>query len=480
LTAALQIETKSAIDKKAGMPQKAGNWQDGSCLVRVWEVIPVNKSKSYRSIPVKQVDLEKVVSGHLNECVEAGLDIGKHWIWVMVRFRDDTYLRPWRASNPLETPALVSLLKRLGERVKLTVALESSGTYGDPLRQAMSDAGLNVHRVRSKASHDWAESFDGVPSQHDGKDAGVVAELCANGKSVPWPLHQPVELEQEIAYWVDRMDAAQRVQQVWTGRLESRLARHWPEVCGVLKLSSSTLLQALRRWAGPAGLAADAQAAQRLRDWSNGMLEEQTIDRLVNEARTSVGVRMSSWDQRRVREDAGQALRARVRKSAAEKRLRELAARHELIPALGAVVGIPTACVLWVCVGDPRCYGSGAAYRKAMGLNLAERSSGMYKGQLRISKRGKSLPRRFLYFAALRYVSKAPVKQWYLEKKRRDGQEGMRGVVAVMRKLPLAVHAAAQGVEFDARRLFNSIVNSDVKHMHHVKHEKNSPTEQRR
>ena len=97
-----------------------------------------------------------------------------------------------------------------------------------------------------------------------------------------------------------------------------------------------------------------------------------------------------------------------------------------------------------------------------MGLNLAERSSGMCQGELHISKRGKSLPRRFLYFAAMRYVSKQPaVKQWYLAKKRRDAEQGMRGIVAVMRKLPLAIWTVAQGEPFDPDRLFNSIVNQN-------------------
>jgi transposase len=425
----------------------------------VWEVIPVNKSKTYRSISVKCVQVQKVLSGHAQEFVEAGLDIGKQWIWAVIRYRDGTYLRPWRAGNPTEIQLLVHLLKQVSEQVKLRVAMESSGTYGDPLRQALSDAGLDVHRVSSKASHDWAEAFDGVPSQHDGKDAGVVAELCAMGKSVAWPLRQPDEQEQELAYWVDQLDAAHRVQQVWIGRLESRLARHWPEANQKMKLSSPTLLKALRHWGSPAALGADPQAAATLARFSHQLLDQASIDRLVREAKQSVGVRMNPWDQRRLREDADHALLAHRQKAAAERRLRELAAQHALIPALGAVVGIPTACVLWVCVGNPRHYSSGGAYRKAMGLNLAERSSGMYQGQLRISKRGKSLPRRFLYFAALRYVSKEPVRQWYLQKKHRDGQEGMRGVVAVMRKLPLALYAAARGEAFDAARLFNSIVN---------------------
>jgi transposase len=428
----------------------------------VWEVIPVNKSKAYRSLSVKQVDLEKVLARRVAQSLEVGLDIGKAWIFVVIRFRDGTFLRPWRVSNPWEVALLAALLKQLSERVKLTVAMESSGTYGDVLRQALADAGLALHRVSSKAAHDWAEAFDGVPSQHDGKDAAVVAELCAMGKSVPWRASESSELERELAYWVDQMDSAQRIQQVWLGRLESRLARHWPELGQVLKLSRPTLLKAVRHWGSPAALGADEQAAATLRRFSSRRLDDATIDRLVREARQSVGVRTTSWDQRRLREDAEWALRAYRDKRAATRRLRELAAGHELMEALGRVVGVPTACVLWVCLGDPRRYGSGAAYRKAMGLNLTERSSGMYQGQLRISKRGKSLPRRFLYYAALRYVSKEPVRRWYLRKKRRDGDQGMRGVVAVMRKLPLALWAAARGEAFDAQRLFNSIVNEQI------------------
>ena len=41
-------------------------------------------------------------------------------------------------------------------------------------------------RVSNKASHNYAEIFDGVPSQHNGKDAAVVAELAGLGKAQPW------------------------------------------------------------------------------------------------------------------------------------------------------------------------------------------------------------------------------------------------------------------------------------------------------
>ena len=75
--------------------------------------------------------------------------------------------------------------------------MESTGTYGDALRARLTAAGLNVQRVGGKAAHDYAEVFDGVPSQHDGKDAAVIAELAAFGKSRPWPYRPPSELEEE-------------------------------------------------------------------------------------------------------------------------------------------------------------------------------------------------------------------------------------------------------------------------------------------
>ena len=139
----------------------------------------------------------------------------------------------------------------------MVVALEPTGTYGDAVRQALTDAGLTVHRVSGKAVHDYAEVFDGVPSQHDGKDALLVAELAALGKSSAWPYESSSAEEQAREYWVDRLDCQRELEQLWTGRLEGLLARHWPEVTGLLALNSATLLELLVHYGGPAWLAAD-------------------------------------------------------------------------------------------------------------------------------------------------------------------------------------------------------------------------------
>jgi transposase len=426
------------------------------------EVIPVNRSKAYSSIDVNRVDADLVVKGReaakgVGDGAEVGIDVGKFDLRAVLRWRDGSFERPWKVANPAGLAALVSLLKRLSERMPLRVALEPSGTYGDSLRQALSDAGLAVERIGPTASHDYAEVFDGVPSQHDGKDAAVVAELCAMNKGKAWPWRVPEEAGQEIAYWVDRLDCRRRELQVWTGKLEGLLGRHWPESAGLLKASGATMLRTLTEYGGPRELAADPQAAATLKRFGGHYLNAAKVDALLAGAKATMGVRQTIWDRRRMQDYARSARSARRGMREARRRLHRLTRDHASIRAMEAAVGLGAACVLWVSAGDPGDYSCAAAYAKALGLNLAERSSGIHKGKLRISKRGRSAGRRWLYFAALRWVKDPAVAPWYQAKKARDGREGGAGraLVGVMRKLAGAVYqVAANGVAFEARRLF--------------------------
>jgi transposase len=412
------------------------------------------RRKAYGAVAVKQVSAAKLAQQHPGEAVVVGTDIGKFELHAVCRWAK-SWERPWYVRNPSEVAELVVVLQELRQGRDLVVAMEPSGTYGDALRQALHDAQIDVCRVGSKATHDYAEIFDGVPSQHDGKDAAVVAELAAHGKGKLWPYQTASAWDQELRYWVDWMEGQRRIVQMWLGRLEGLLARHWPEATRHLKASRATLLRALCAYGGPAALASDPQAAARLARWGGKYLQAEKISKLLASARQTAGVRQGEWELRQVRDYAEQALQARRACGRSQRQLRRLAADHAILQAQGRAVGVPTACVLWTCVGNPRDYDSGGAYRKAMGLNLVERSSGTYKGQLRISKRGHPRARQWLYFAALRLVQKAGVQRWFAAKKAKDGEEGTRALVAVMRRLVLALHrVGVHGETFDARRLF--------------------------
>ena len=75
------------------------------------------------------------------------MDIGKFEILVVVRWADSTSERPWRVENPAGIPQLIGRLQKLREEQAVTVALESTGTYGDALRSQLA-AAREVTRAR--------------------------------------------------------------------------------------------------------------------------------------------------------------------------------------------------------------------------------------------------------------------------------------------------------------------------------------------
>ncbi|TWU05841.1 IS110 family transposase [Stieleria varia] len=177
----------------------------------------------YRRVPVKKISVEilkdaGLAKGGSGTCV--GLDIGKKEIVAVVRWADGTFDAPWSIKNPVEIDELIVRLQTLKDVCdSLTIGLESTGTYSEAVRYAMTAAFLEVHRISGKASSDYKEIFDGVPSQHDGKDAAIIAELTCFGKGTHRPYVPPGEVEQEIRHQVQRLDAFDSQATQWCGRL---------------------------------------------------------------------------------------------------------------------------------------------------------------------------------------------------------------------------------------------------------------------
>jgi transposase len=413
------------------------------------------RKRAYRSTEVKSVNEMEVVSRLVDGPVTMGLDIGKTTVFAVVRDAAGHFERPWKVQNPHEIHELIKRAKHLSNQRPLVIAMESTGSYGDPLRQALTDAGLEVHRVGSKASSDYKEIFDGVPSAHDGKDAAVVAELAAIGKSSPWPVHEASSDEAEMTAQVTWLDTQQDILQLWLGRLEGLVARYWPELTRLLELNSGTLLRLLAHYGAPGAVAADPQASSQLARWGGHLLRPAKIAAVLQSARRTTGVRVQAPAMALLKKCAEQALAARSEIREAKRKLELLSKKDTVIQSMAQVVGTTTACVLRVTLGAPQDYHCGEAYRKAMGLNLKEHSSGKHQGKLKITKRGPSLARRWLFFAALRTIQKSPVRRWYEAKKCKDQDRGIGAVVGVMRKLALALHAvAARGEPFSVDRLF--------------------------
>ena len=420
----------------------------------VWKVIPMKK-RAYRSVSVQSVKAECFLDEFQRFGGSVGIDVGKESFLVSLRYGNDRFEQPWKVKSIQEMPVLVRVLQALHAIKPLLIGMESTGTYGDALRQALTAAGLDVRRVNNKASSDYAEVFDGVNSQHDGKDAAVIAELVSIGKSQPWRWEAPSQADEELCQSVEWLDIHQRQEMQWLGRIEAQLARHWPEATHWLALGSATLLRILAQYGGPAALAADPRATWQLKRWGGSRLSDETIAGLLASAEETVGVQMSSLASEQLKKYALEAQRNRGEQALTKKTLERLAAADPVLKAQAEVVGVNTACVMQAALGDVRDYNSGPAYRKAMGLNLKERSSGKYQGQLRITKRGPARVRRWLYLAALRECQKPGVKEWFEDKKQRENGRAGKALVAIMRKLALALYqVGARGAKYESHKLF--------------------------
>jgi len=415
----------------------------------------MSKSRTYSSQDVQSVRVDGLNKGHEAEAATVGVDVSKADLKLVIRWASGAKERPLAASNPGQVPQVVELLRELSRGRKLVVAMESTGTYGDVFRQAVTQAGLELQRVGGKAVHDYAETFDGVPSQHDGKDAGVIAELAAMGKGKAWPWRRGSETQQQIQACVDLLGCYSRHYAMWLNQIEAWLARHWPELGELLEIGSPTVLQMLAHYGSPAALAADAEAESRLRAWGGPMLTQAKIAAVRASAAATLGIACSGVDRQRAGRYAQETLAAQEQMQAQRRALRELGASQPNIERVGRAVGQGTACVVYASVGDPASYSSPGAFVKALGLNLTERSSGRHHGTRHISKRGPAGARRWLYFAALRCVQHEQVKPWYQRKLARDNGRGTPALVAVMRKLAMAIYRMCKDqVPFDPGKLF--------------------------
>lgn len=413
------------------------------------------KKRPYRTQQVNSVDAAEIHKRIGGQRLVVGVDVAKvdFVATLMTERGENVSTIKWK--HPSETRAFVQLLREVSAG-RLEVALEPTGTYGDALMSLLRKEGAEIFLVSAKRAHDAAEVYDGVPSFHDAKSSVLICKLHLSGVSRPWRLRS--ESERELAAALRTMDMYQGQLQSHVNRLEALLATYWPEVTGYLALDSATLLALLATLGGPQAVAAKAeQAVDLMRGVGGNFLREEKVQAVVRSAQNTLGVAMIGAEQDGLMEQARDMQRCRQGRLTARAQVERLSVSHEATHALAPVVGKVTAAVIVSELGDPLNFLAAAIFAKAAGLNLKERSSGKHQGRLKLTKRGSSLVRKYLYFAACRLVQSDPiVAAWYERKVERDGGIRMKALGAVMRKLTKALWHVRRGEVFDSSKLFDA------------------------
>lgn len=413
------------------------------------------KKRIYRAVDVKALNLDELRKVVKNQKIVLGVDVAKEDFFAALMNEKREVLSTIKWKHPMETGMLLDVMLHKLPWSSLDVAMEPSGTYGDALRALFLGNGIKVYRVSPKRCHDAAEVYDGVPSLHDSKAAAIIGRLHLDGASEEWPL--PEKAQRELRAAIKTMELYDDAYYRNINRLESLLARHWPEVTRHLKLTSVTLLELIIAFGCPDRVAAEPEkSAELMRRVGRSNLLVEKIDKVVESAQQSMGVPCIEEERRLLVELCSEVRRLQQKARTAQDRVERLTQDTESVDAMVGIIGKKTAAVLHSELGDVSRYDNAGSYVKSMGLNLKEHSSGKHKGKLKITKRGSGTVRMYLYLAVLRLIQNNFIVQaWYQCKIERDGGIKMKAVVAVMRKLARALWHVGQGKRFDAAKLFD-------------------------
>ena len=414
----------------------------------------MNKRR-YKATNVKQVNWEMIATQTQGERMVFGIDVAKEDFFAVLMKADQTVIETLKWVHPQQTREMTAHLRDL-DCARIEVAMEPSGTYGDALRGHLSELGLSVYRVSPKRVHDAAEVYDGVPSLHDAKAAYLIGRLHLEEVSQPWQdLSEPRREQQALIAELDLFESERRRN---LNRLEALLARHWPELIQIMDLHRVSLVSLMSEYGSPQEVAAHrGEAAQLMRRTSNGRLNAKKVQQILDSSETTLGVPCTEGERHLLQVLGQELVRSHQRVQAIEQRIDHFVLDDGVLTHMAQVVGKTTSLVLAATLGTPLAYPDPHSYLKALGLNLKERSSGKHKGRLKITKRGPGKARGYLYFAALRWLYRDRViGAWYQHKIKRDGNLKGKAIIAIMRKLVLALWYVARGEAFDSSKLFNT------------------------
>ena len=414
------------------------------------------KKHTYRQIDVNNIDWDRIRAKTENRILYFCVDVAKQKFVGLLVTADGEIICLIKWQHPQDTQGLIERLHNGLGAARLEVVMESSGTYGDVLRWQFSKRGVPVYRVGTKQVHDRAESYDGVPSLHDGKAAHIIAELHREEHSALWR-EAPAE-QRDLRSLTDELELHQELHRGNLNRLSALMARHYPELEYAANLSLVSVLTLLSEYSDPSEIAAHEEEASALLEKVGGrFLSADKRQAILQSARNSLGVPCTPGERERIKALAKDLLRTHQASQEVEKRMRQAVKEDESMANMADVTGKVTCIVLAAILGDLRRYANPASLLKALGLNLKERSSGKHQGQLKITKRGSGKARFYLYWMVMRLVQDDPViKTWYERKVARDGGRFKgRALIAVMRKIVKGLWHVARGEKFDSSKLFN-------------------------
>lgn len=370
-------------------------------------------------------------------------DMGKDKHFGYWRCPDGTDVKPFEVRNNgagfWDFWERVSRAQKLHNLDGILFGYESTGPYGEPLAHFMRARGVQIVQVNPLHTKRFKEVTDNSPNKTDQKDPKVIADLIAMSRFLTVVI--PEGPAAELRRLSQARERSTRRHTALANQVQCLLASIFPEFLQVMKnVTSASARHLLKQHPTPQEIVTYGlpDLTKTLKRVSRGKLKEDRAQALYEGAKSSVGV---AEGQASVVMEIHELLSLMEASERFTESLEQQMTTHlAQVPYSNTLlslkgIGEVTAAGLIGEVGDFRKFRTMGEVMKLAGLDLFEVSSGRHKGQRHISKRGRPLMRKLLYFAALNTVKKGgAMHQWYRSACDR-GMPKPKALVAVGRKL---------------------------------------------
>ena len=376
-------------------------------------------------------------------------DVGKYFNYCYARTPKGEELEPFKFYNTglgfIMVYEIIELFRKKHNLSRIVFGVESTGNYGEPLIHYMVNRGIQMVQVNPLHTKKVKEMRGNSPNKNDMKDPKVIADIIAlnNSLTIIIPKGAAAELDRLVHLREILLEDRKRAY----NQLESAIVPMFPEFLHIFKdLQIKTVEYLLKNYPLPESIIKLGLEGliKTLHTVSRGRIDRKRANKLYEAALSSAGIKegiegtflmiKSLYDKISLLDRQ----LSQVEESIGIK-LSEIP-YSRFIMSIKGIGPIITAAIIGE-VGDLRKYNCAQQLQKLAGINLYEISSGMQRGQRHITKRGRHLLRKMLYYAALNVTKKGRILHDTYNKHLKKGMTKTQALTAISRKIIGIIYA---------------------------------------
>ncbi|MFB7305352.1 IS110 family RNA-guided transposase [Heyndrickxia sporothermodurans] len=303
-------------------------------------------------------------------------------------------------------------LKRLKNLDAVIVGMEPTGHYWLNLSKWLYNQNIEVVTVNPHLVKRNKENRDNTQSKSDKKDALVIADMVKNGYySFIRPTSESFE---KLRVLMSNRDVIVKRLVMSINQINRWVDVVFPELRQVFKdVSCKGAIATLRLFPTPDEISS-MESLDVMTGWKSLMKRQPGLKKaqlLISLAKSSIGTGQAldayKFHLEQLLEEYDLAVKQLER---VEQQVKEVLNQISFAKKLLMIKGISEISLAGILgeAGDLSGFSHGNSLLRHAGLHLAEASSGKWKGQIVISKRGRSRLRRFLYLATMSLVVNNP------------------------------------------------------------------------